>query len=591
MLAKELENILKGDVLTDDAALAHASRDASIFEMKPEVVVQPKDAEDVKALVRFATKKKEAGESISLTARSGGTDMTGGTLTQSVVVDFAKYLNKFISIHSFVIPAQAGIQTELDSRLRGNDREKQISGTASVQPGMFYRDFEKETLKEHLLMPSYPASRELCTVGGMVANNAGGEKTLFYGKTEEYLAELKVVLADGEEHVIKPLNAEELREKLKAESYEGDLYRKIYKLIDEHYEAIMAAKPDVSKNSAGYYLWNVWDKEKGVFDLTKLIVGSQGTLGLVTEITFKLVRPKPHSLMAVVFLKDIAPVADVTNVMLKYQPESLECYDDKTLKLAIRFFPSILKRVKGSRIKFLWSFLPDLWMLIKEGGFPKLVIMAELTGESEAEIRPRLRALEKALLDYDCNVKVAKKPFHRRLLVHLTKHQAEEDKYWITRRESFSLLRSHVKGKHTLPVIDDVVVKPEHLPAFLPELEAILAKYNTKLVSTIAGHNGNGNFHVIPLMDFKDPEARAIIPKLMDEVYDLVLRYKGSITAEHNDGLIRTPYLEKMYGSKITALFREVKKIFDPLGILNPGKKVPVEGETIPKLLQYIQKD
>jgi FAD/FMN-containing dehydrogenase len=265
--------------------------------------------------------------------------------------------------------------------------------------------------------------------------------------------------------------------------------------------------------------------------------------------------------MAVVFLKDLSIVADITNEMLKFKPESLECYDDKTLELAIRFFPSILAKVKTNIFKFVWSFLPDLGMLFREGGMPKLVIMAELTGETEVEIYSRLEGLRVALASFN-------------VPIHLTHHQAEEQKYWTIRRESFNLLRQHVKGKHTVPVIDDIIVKPEYLPEFLPKLQAILAKYTDKLTSTIAGHNGNGNFHVIPLMDFKDPAARAIIPKLMDEVYDLVLSYKGSITAEHNDGLIRTPYLEKMYGPKITGLFREVKDIFDPLGIFNPGKKV-----------------
>jgi len=136
------------------------------------------------------------------------------------------------------------------------------------------------------------------------------------------------------------------------------------------------------------------------------------------------------------------------------------------------------------------------------------------------------------------------------------------------------LLHNNTTGKDTAPFIDDFIVKPEYLPEVLPKVNAILDKYKKDLVYTIAGHPGNGNFHIIPLMDLKDARVRALIPQISEEVYRLVFQYHGSITAEHNDGLIRTPYLEEMYGPEIAALFAEVKKIFDPENIFNPGKKV-----------------
>jgi FAD/FMN-containing dehydrogenase len=553
MYADEIKTFFKGEVLDDAETLAKYSHDASVFEIKPQTVVCPKNVEDVKALVKWAAGKKRTGDPISLTARSGGTDMSGGAVNDSIIVDFSKHLNQIVSVQA--------------------DKDGQ-GGSATVQPGMFYRDFEKETLKNGLLMPSYPASREICTVGGMVANNSGGEKTLAYGKTEKYVVALKVVLEDGEEYVVRPLTKMELDKKAKEKSFEGGLYKKIFKLIKDNEDIIKKAKPDVSKNSAGYYLWNVWDIE--TFDLPKLIVGSQGTLGLVTEITFRLIRPKPHSLMAVLFLRDLDEIGSIVETIMRFKPETLESYDDQTLKLAIRFFPQILARAKGSRLKLALGFLPDLWMLLRHG-WPKLVVLAELTGEDEAEIRTRLVELTRALQEQSSVFRIKhrnKRAEHHDALVHLTKHQAAEEKYWITRRESFNLLRKNVKGKHTLPVVDDVIVKPEYLKDFLPEMAAILDKYRQYLFSTIAGHVGDGNFHIIPLMDFKDPAARAIVPKLMDEVYDLVLKYHGSITAEHNDGLVRTPYLEKMYGKKVVALFAEVKDIFDPLDLFNPRKKV-----------------
>ena len=156
----------------------------------------------------------------------------------------------------------------------------------------------------------------------------------------------------------------------------------------------------------------------------------------------------------------------------------------------------------------------------------------------------------------------------------MLKSEEEEQKYWTIRRQSFALLHNNTTGKDTAPFIDDFIVKPEYLPEVLPKVNAILDKYKKDLIYTIAGHPGNGNFHIIPLMDLKDERVRALIPKISEEVYRLVFQYHGSITAEHNDGLIRTPYLEEMYGPEIDALFAEVKKIFDPQNIFNPGKKV-----------------
>lgn len=537
MYAEEIKTFFKGEVLDDDETLAKYSRDASIFEVRPRVVVCPRDRDDLKALVKWAAARKRAGEDVSLTARSGGTDMSGGAVNDSIIVDFSKHLNRFISL-------------EADADKRG--------GSATVEPGMFYRDFEKETLKENLLMPSYPASREICTVGGMVANNSGGEDTLMYGKTEEYVTGLKVVLEDGEEYVVRPLKKDELERKMAENSMEGKLYSRLFKLIEDNEKIIKEAKPDVSKNSAGYYLWNVWDGE--TFDLPKLIVGSQGTLGLVTEITFRLVKKHRHSRLLVMFLRDQHNLAEMINEVLKFKPESFESYDDKTLGLAIRFFPEIMRRMKTNVFSLAFQFLPELFMLLR-GGLPKMVLLVELAGEDENAIEKRLYELKEHLARFKVSVRVLRS-------------EKESEKYWTIRRESFSLLRKHVRGKHTAPFIDDIIVKPEYLVEFLPAVNAILEPHRDKMIYTIQGHDGDGNFHIIPLMDFKDPDTRALILKVSEQIYDLVVKYKGSISAEHNDGLIRTPYLEKMYGSKVVGLFAEVKDIFDPLNLFNPRKKV-----------------
>jgi FAD/FMN-containing dehydrogenase len=421
-----------------------------------------------------------------------------------------------------------------------------------VEPGVFYRDFEKETLAKNLILPCYTASKSLNTVGGMLANNSAGEKSLSYGQTKDYVEELNVVLSDGKEYTFGELDNYQLEQKLKLSGFEGEIYRQMFRLVKENYDIIKKAKPTTSKNSAGYLLWEVRDGVR--FNLAKLITGSQGTLGLVTKIKYRLVRPKPKSELLVIFMKDLANLGDVVHAVAGHHPESFESFDDHTFKLAMKFLPDMIKRMSAKSspsenlgafasraserplggkgiIKLGLQFLPEVWLTLT-GGIPKLILIAEFTGDTEEEVYAKLLPAQKE----------AQAKF--KLKTHVTKSPQEAEKYWVVRRESFNLLRQHTHGLSTAPFIDDIIVHPDQLPKFLPELSAILDKYPS-LIYTIAGHAGDANFHIIPLMDLTKADQRMIIPKLADEVYGLVLKYQGSITAEHNDGLIRSPYLEK----------------------------------------------
>lgn len=543
-LAEDVKKFFKGEVDDSGATLDAYSRDASVFRVRPQLVVFPKDVDDVKNLVSYASAARKQGVDISLTARSAGTDMSGGPLTESIVVEFTKHFGNFIGM--------------------GDDY-------AVVEPGMYYRDFEKKTLEAGLFMPSYPASRELCTVGGMVANNSGGEKTLSYGKTENYVEELNVMLADGNECVFGALSEQELVEKKQLNTFEGEVYRKMSALIEENRESIAAAKPQVTKNSSGYFLWNVVDPTAQTFDLTKLIVGSQGTLGFITKIKFKLVRPKPCSRLLVIFLKDIVQLAGLTKEVLACKPESFESYDDNTFRIAIRFFPEIVEQIKGSIFRLALSLLPEAWMVLR-GGIPKLVLLVEFTADMREEADMQARAAEQQL-----------KKAYPSLKMRVTRSDEETQEFQLIRRESFNLLRHHVRDLRTAPFIDDLCVRPDLLPEFLPKLYDILGRY--KLLYTVAGHVGDGNFHIIPLMDFRDPKIKDTIANLSREVYALVVHYKGSITGEHNDGLIRTPFVKEEFGEEMYRLFEETKKIFDPDNIFNPGKKV---GATLEYALAHL---
>jgi len=558
MLADELKKVIKGDVATDDATIETRSRDYSIFKVRPEVVVFPKDTADVKALVKFVRDARNKGKKISLTGRAAGTDMTGGPLSESIVVDFTRYMNR--------------IKEVVDgSRLHQGSGGQAGQAYAVVEPGVYFRDLEPELSKRGLMYPSYPASKDLCAIGGMVMNNSGGEKTLQYGKTDQYVEQLKVVLSDGEEHIIRPISRGALAECAKKRDFESMAWKKLRRLLERHAEEIAYARPDVSKNSSGYSLWNVWDGN--TFDPVKLFVGSQGTLGLMTEVTLRLVPRPAHSQLIVIFLRDLRHIGELVNTLLSFKPESIESYDDKTLGVVLRYLPGFIRSMKGDFFKLIWKFLPEVGMVLRGRGIPKMVLLVSLTAHDESELRARTIKLTQAV----------RRDF--RVPVRAVKNKEEEEKYWSIRRQSFALLHGHIKDRDTAPFIDDIAVRPQYLPEFLPKLNAILEQYKDSLVYTIAGHPGDGNFHIIPLMDLKNPKIRALIPQISDEVYALVLKYRGTITAEHNDGIIRTPYLAKMYGKAAAALFGEVKDCFDPLGIFNPGKKV---GGTLKFALEHI---
>ena len=531
-LQNAISAIISGDIEDLETTKDFFSHDASMFELVPELVVSPKDSQDVKNIVNYVKDNKSAQPNLSLTVRSGGTCMSGGSVNDSIILNFTKHFNQIFETS----------QT-----------------SAHAQPGVYYRDFEKATLENNAIMPSFPASRDLCTIGGMVANNAGGEKSLQYGKTEEFIEELKVVFADGNEYTVKALNKTELDAKMSQQDFEGKLYRDVFALVDEDYEEIKAAKPGVSKDSTGYHMWNVWDRQTGIFDMTRLIVGSQGTLGIVTDIKFRLVPAPKHSGTLVVFLRKIDDLGDLIVDVMKHKPATFEGFDNYTLMLSVKLFFFFHKTIGWKEtIKLAFQLIPSALRIV--GSIPKMVLLIEFNGETAEEVAQKVH-----------NMRIDLAKYKHEALFEEDETEAKEKKFWIMRRQSFNLLRSKVKDKHTAPFMDDLIVPPAVLPKFLPEIRSIINKY--KLLATIAGHFGDGNFHIIPLMNIENDSEKAKLEPAMKEINALVLKYKGSLSGEHNDGMIRGPWLKDMYGEKVFGYFKQVKQIFDPANMFNPHKK------------------
>ncbi len=561
----KIRTFFKGDIDDSEEALFRHSRDASLFEIKPELVVYPKDADDVASLVRFVSEEKKNGAHISVTPRAAGTCMAGSSLTDSISLDCMRYLShieevKTVPDHLF-LPHFYGAWPVT------------ISGEARLQPGVFYRDLEPAAAKQGLLLPCFTASKTINAIGGMVGNNSGGELSLKYGKMQDYVKEVEVVLADGSKETFGALTRAEAEAKAKAGTFAGSIYRSMLALIDANRELIGSKMPHVSKNSAGYNLWNVsrTDEAGGeTIDLSQLIVGAEGTLGIATDVTLRLTRIKKESALLVLFLKDLGELADIVVEALKVNPETLEAYDDKTIMLAVRFWAGFIKKLGFfGAMKLGLQFIPEFRMML--GGMPKLVLLVECAGDDKAEVLGRIAMLKKNLAHF------------KGMQMRVVENRAAAEKYWTIRRDSFALLREHFQGKRTAPFIDDVIVPPAFLPEFIPAIRAILEKHN--LSYNIHGHAGNGNFHIIPLIDTDARLSEKMILEVSEEVYALVIKMGGSITAEHNDGIIRTPYLLDMFGAPMAALFAEVKKIFDPEGIFNPGKKVGLTKADIGKYL------
>ncbi len=531
-----IKHLVKGAVITDEKRRLEYSRDAGIYELVPEIVVQPQDSKDVEKLVSFVTKNKHAHPSLAITPRSAGTDMSGGAIGHSIVLDMLPHFN---NIHG----------------MRGS--------VLHTQPGVYMRDIDPYLAAKDLMLGCVPASRALCTIGGMVGNNSGGEQSLRYGNTERSVRELTVVLADGKSYVVKPMNKKQLDKKMTEDTFEGKLYKQTYDLIEKQYDLIKNARPHVNKNSMGYNLWSVWDRDTGIFDLTHLFTGSQGTLGIVTDIKIEAVKKPKHSGLLLAYLTSFKQLGDIIPVVMKHNPSTFEGFDDITFNLGVKYFSTFKKQLSTKE----WL-RQQAWLLGSvaqfKGHLPNILLMIEFDGDTKDEVYAKIEKLHTDLKKY-------------KLRMDIEGDEASSAPFWSIRRASLALLRNKVKDKYASPFIDDMTVQPRYLPEFLPKIRQVIRKY--KLPATLAGHFGDGNFHIIPLMDIENPTDQAKLEPVMREVIPLVLKYGGTMAGEHNDGMVRGPWLPAIFGDAVYQIFKEVKEIYDPHYIFNPHKKTDASWE------------
>ncbi len=527
-VAHYLQEHLIGEVITSPDARRYFSTDTSIFTLTPAIVVYPRNENDVRKTARFTWQLAERGRVIPITARGAGTDQTGAAIGSGVMMVFPAHMNKIL---------------ELDPK----------SGSVAVQPGLNYGKLQ-QTLHTHgRFLPPYPASLEYCTLGGSIANNAGGEKSVKYGTTRDYVRNLRVVLANGEVIETRRLSKRELSKKMGLNSFEGEVYRSLDTLIEEHKDLVAQTKKDVLKNASGYNLGDIKHKD-GSFDLTPLIVGSQGTLGIVTEAIIETETFNPHTSLMVASFKDIEDAAKAV-VELRHLPS----------------MPSVIEMVDEHLLNFIDKTNPNQLKGVLERPFDKVLLLVEF---DDANLRVQKRLVKKAkkiLESYSTKVQ-------------LESETEQQENLWKIRQAAAGVTAFYEGGIKALPVIEDGIVPVEKLGDFIHKVYELFAKNSLQVA--LWGHAGSGNLHMQPLLDLGQLGDRQRIFRLMDEYNTLVIGMGGSLSGQHGDGRLRGPYLSQLYGPEVYSLFGKVKKIFDPHGTLNPKVKTDVTLDDVKPLLR-----
>lgn len=515
-IAAYLQEHVSGEVLTSAEARRYFSTDASILTMAPGAVVYPRGTADVRKVASFCWQLAERGHRVPITARGRGTDLSGAAIGKGIMTVFPAHMNRIL---------------ELDTKQR----------MVRLQPGVTFRSLQDVVQTHGLFLPPYPASYDYSSVGGAIANNSAGEKTVKYGSMRDYVANLEVVLANGDVIQTKRLSKRELNKKKGLTSLEGEIYRQLDGLISDNWDELQAYKNErigLSKNSSGYALSDVKRKD-GSFDLTPLIVGSQGTLGIVTEAILLLEPFMPATTLAVVECHDLEAAEAAVEKILPLQPSTLEMVDGSLLNALQKSSPALLKGVI-------------------ESPYPDIVLLVEFDDASERKQRSKAKKVQSAMKGLASSVRIAN-------------GFEEQETLWAIRRSAAAVMTKAEGGKAAIPIIEDGVVPREKFKLLLNGLYALLKKHHLDVA--VWGHAGDANLHVQPMIDLSQLGDRQKAFRLMDEYYRLVIKLGGSISAEHNDGRLRTPYLELQHGKHMYGLFAETKKIFDPHDCLNPGIK------------------
>ncbi|MEM7393714.1 MAG: FAD-linked oxidase C-terminal domain-containing protein, partial [Verrucomicrobiota bacterium] len=506
----ELERAVKGDVFFDDWTRGIYSTDASNYQIRPVAVVCPEDEEDVAAAVALAARYK-----VSILPRGGGTSLAGQTVGESMVLDFSKHMNRVLEL---------------------NVEE----GWVRVQPGLVRDELNARLAEHRLQLAPDPATANRANIGGMIGNNSSGTRSIVYGKTIDHTLELNILLADGTRLECRPWTREEYRAIQEKEDREAELYGQIGQLIDRHRDEIRSRFPKVMRRVGGYNLDELVDAE--IPDLTKLVVGSEGTLAVLLEAKMKLVPVPRHTGLIVPHFKELRDAIQAVPLIVEQGPSAVEILDRTLLEQA---------RMNAEAARYC-TFLE---------GDPAAVLMVELTGDSAEEVKDKTEALDRLLKD---------KAMGYAAPIRLD--PAGKTDVWEVRKRGLGLLLGVKTDRKPLPFIEDASVPVDVLPEYIDGVLDICKQHEIEVA--MYAHASVGLIHVRPLLDLRHKEDIEAYRSIAEQTFKLVCRYEGSWSGEHGDGLVRSPFMERFFGETLYGAFKQVKQFFDPDGLMNPGKIV-----------------
>lgn len=503
----ELKHEIRGNVHYDPITCAIYSVDASIYELKPLGVVAPKDKEDLIKTLQIAFAHK-----IPVTARGAATGITGSCLGQGLIIDISRYLNKILEINM--------------------DEEYAI-----CEPGVV-----QDTLNEALAPYGYrlgpdTSTGNRATLGGMMANNSAGSRSLFYGCMVDHVNEVEMALAGGEILTFGAVSKEAWEQKRSKKDTEGIIYNTVDHLIHTYRDAINEHFPKIPRHVSGYNLDKLLHEP---LNLCRLITGSEGTLGIATKIKVKIAKKPRYTGLCIVHLDDMISAMRFISNMLIHHPMALEMIDDKIIEAA-RLSPSVQNKLS--------------WLV----GMPQAVFVAEFEGDSQRSVETKLNAFSDAMKTLNLGY----------AWITLT-DPLQMASVWEVRKAGLGLLLSKKSYSRAIAFIEDLSIAPEQLAGFMQEFCTYMKSIGKE--AGIYGHIGSGCMHIRPYIDLRKKEELSVMKEIMEAVATMIQTYGGAMSGEHGDGLIRSWMNERMFGKDLYQAFIELKAAFDPHNLMNPGK-------------------
>jgi len=511
-LQRELQAAIDGEVRFDKVSRALYSTDASVYQIEPLGVVIPRSVESVACAVAIAAR-----HGVPITPRGGGTSQAGQAIGAGLVLDTSKYLNKILEINA-------------DERW------------ARVEPGVVLDELNAELRPHNLRFAPDVSSASRATVGGMMANNSSGARSVLYGKTIDHVREQRVVLSDGGLAHLRPLTAAQLADAQQGDSIEARAYRTVPALGQRHAAEIERRFPKVLRRVGGYNLDEFVDPARAV-DLTRIMVGSEGTLGFIVEATIGLVPLPASKAVLTVEFDELLDALGATPVILKHGPSAVEVMDDFILRHA-QDHP-LLNAQRRS-------------MIDRDGS---ALLCVEFYGEHADQLVGRMEAVEQDLkgAGLSCRCRQVTDP-------------AAQQRIWSFREAALGLSTAMKSDGKAISFVEDTAVAPEQLRDYIERFVRIVERHDT--VAGVYAHASVGCLHVRPVVNLKTARGVATFEAIANEVADLVLEFGGALSGEHGDGLVRGAFNERMFGPELYQAFRDVKRTFDPHGIFNPGRIV-----------------